>query len=457
MATITIGGLATGLDTNKIIDQMVALERRPLDALQTQRETATTRQQALQTFNAKVLAFLTAVDGVRDGDEVIARAATSSDTTVLTAKAGAGASVGTTSLTVLGLARNAIATAANGKTSASATVATGAGSFVFRVGSGDAQTVAVDATTTLQGLATKINALDAGVSASVVNIGTAASPDYRLRVASTDTGVSSNLTIVTDNTTLGVAVTQTALNASFSVPGFADPLAREHNTFDDVIPGVTVSLAAIGGPVTVAVATDVEGATANVQKVVNAFNDIVNFVADESRVTQDPSKSDHGVVAGPLAFDGTIKNILSSLHAVVSGAASGVGDLTILAQVGITTARDGTLAFDSAKLATALTADSGAVASLFGGKGTVGGVGDRLHDYLTNLTKSGGLVTIDAKTVTDQIAVIDEQLAAGQRHLDDFESSLRATFTHLELLVANLQTQSGYLSALANLGGTSGK
>ncbi len=459
MATINVGGLATGLNTNAIITQLVALERTPLNTLRAQRDSVASHQQALQTFNSKVLAFLNAVDRVRNGDDVIARTATSSDPSVLTATAGSGASTGTTSLTVIARARNAIATSATtGLTSAAATVATGTGSFVFRVGSGINQTVPVNATTTLQGLADSINGLGAGVTASVVNAGTAATPDFRLRLATTDTGVSHDLTIVGDGTTLGVAVRQTATNASFNVTGFTDPLSREHNTFDDVIPSVTISLVATSAnPVSVSVATNTQGVTDNVRTVVNAFNDIVNFVASQSQVTQDRSATDHAVQAGPLAFDSTVRTVLSSLHGVLSGAVSGLqGNLTLLAQVGISTNRDGTLAFDTGKLATALNSDVSSVSTLFGGSGAVGGVADRLHDYLTGLTKTGGLIDAGTKSITAQIASIDDQLAAGQRHLDDFEKNLRASFTNLELVVSNLQAQSGYITALTSaLGGRS--
>ena len=129
---------------------------------------------------------------------------------------------------------------------------------------------------------------------------------------------------------------------------------------------------------------------------------------------------------------------------------------TVLSQVGITTKRDGTLGFDTAKFTSAVTADPGAVATLFGGAGAVGGVADRVHDFLTVLTRSGGLIDIDAKSITDQITNIDDQLTAGQRHLDDFEANLRATYTNLELLVNNLQAQGSYLTALTNLGGRNG-
>src|SRR6185369_16691792 len=130
--TITIGGLSTGLDTNKIIDQLVALERRPLDLLSSQRDDAIARQQALTTFGSKIFAFLNAANDVRTGDDVIARSATSSNEDVLTTTAGGAAVPGTTTIDVLALARGAIATSANGKASATATVAAGAGNFVFK-------------------------------------------------------------------------------------------------------------------------------------------------------------------------------------------------------------------------------------------------------------------------------------------------------------------------------------
>src|SRR3982751_39219 len=116
--TISIGGLATGLDTNKIIDQLVALEKRPLDLLSGQHDDAIERQKALSTFSSKVFAFLNAANDVRTSDDVIARSATSSDADVLDAAAGGAAVPGSTTINVLALARGAIATSANGKASA---------------------------------------------------------------------------------------------------------------------------------------------------------------------------------------------------------------------------------------------------------------------------------------------------------------------------------------------------
>ncbi len=456
MPTITIGGLATGLDTDSIVSQLVALERqRGVGVLETQRTDANTRRIALQTFNSKVTAFLTAVNTLKAADDVVARRASSSDEGMLTATAGSGANDGTTEITVDHVARAAIATSANGKTAATSTVATGSGTFAFRVGpSGPVQTVAVDATTTLTDLASAINELDAGATASIVNLGTTTSPDYRLRLASDATGTESAVSIVTDDTTLGIAVSQSALDAQFTVSGFSDPLTRASNRFDDVIPGVSIELLAAGGPVSVTVGGDDDATVQQVDAVVQAFNDIVTFVAGESLIEQDTSSAERSVTIGPLALDGTVRGIMDSLRSIISGPTD-TGDAdgyTVLAQIGITTARDGTLTFDQATFRTELQSRASDVGKLFGGAAGGTGVADRLSDYLTAVTQSGGLIDVRNASVADEIRSLEDRIAAGQRNLDAYEENLRAQFTSLELLVQSLKSQGSFLaSALGSI------
>ncbi len=455
MATITIGGLATGLDTDSIVSQLVALERqRGIGQLQTQKTDANSRRVALQTFNGKVAALLTAVNKLKNPDDVQIQKATSSNTSIVTAKAGAGAHTGSTEITVHNLARPAIATSANGKAAATSTVATGSGNFSFRIGaSGPVQTIAVDTTTTLTGLASAINLLDAGATASVVNVGTTASPDFRLRLGSDAAGTDAAVSIVTDDTTLGVAVSQTALDASFSVSGFDDPLTRSSNTVTDVIPGVSFDLLDDGGPVTISVGGDAEATITQLDGVVKAFNELVTFVAGESEVTQDTESDDRSVTLGPLALDSTVRGIMDSLRRLISDPLAGAGDddFKALAQIGITTARDGTLTFNQAAFRTELAARGSDVAKLFGGIGTSGGVADRISDYLTAVTQTGGLIDVRNTTVADEIRSLEDRISAGQRNLDAFEENLRAQFTSLEVLVQSLKSQGSFLlSALGS-------
>ena len=454
MASITIGGLATGLDTNSIVSQLVALERRrSVGLLQIDQLEQQAKQSALATFGTKLADLLAAVDKLRDPSNALARTATSSDETTIGATAGSGALLGTTEITVSQLARNAIAVSGTGVASEDATIAAGAGSFSFRIGTGDVQTIAVDASTTLEGLATAINDLGVGASATVVNLGTASSPDYRLRLATRETGTSNDLTIVADDTTLGVTVTQTALNATFTVSGFATAFSRESNIVNDVVSGVTLSLNATGGPVKIGVTTDTAKVTQDVQAVADAYNALVAFVDAQSEVSQDTTSTDGDVTAGPLAFDSTVRSIVDGLRTAFSSAIDGLpGDYSLLAEAGLESTRDGTLKLDAAKLVAALANDEAGVSQLFGGVGATGGAFDSIHDYLTGVTGSGGLLESRTKSVTYILSTLTERIAAGERSVTSFEEDLRAQFTRLEVLVSQLQSQGSFL--LSALGKT---
>ena len=219
---IQVGGLATGLDTNSIIDQLVKLERRPIGLLEQQQVAVEDSQAAFATFGAKLAALRGAADALGTVDKVLVGKASSSNESVVGAVAGSSASRGTVTVDVTQLARGSVAGASTGLGSATGTVATGAGTFKFQVGSGAVQSVALTTATTLQDLANGINDLNAGVTASAVNLGTAASPDYRLSIVSRTTGDSSTITVVQDDTTLAVQTTQTGRNAEFTVSGFTD-------------------------------------------------------------------------------------------------------------------------------------------------------------------------------------------------------------------------------------------
>lgn len=454
MATITIGGLATGLDTNKIVDQLVQLERRrSVDLLSIDQLDQQAKQSALATFGTKLADLMAAIDKLRDPANALARTATSSDSTVIGATAGSGALVGSTDITVSKLARNAIAVSANGLTSSTATVASGSGSFSFKIGTGDTQTVAVDATTTLEGLASQINALGAGANATVVNLGTDASPNYRLRLASRDTGLSNDISIVTDDTNLGVAVTQAAQNAEFTVSGFATTFSRESNVVNDVVSGVTLTLNKEGGPVKIGVTTDAAAVTDNVKAVVTAYNALASFVDAQSEVSQDTTNSDGDVTTGPLAFDTTVRTIMDGLRSAISSKVDGLtGDYSLLAETGLSSTKDGTLSLDASKLADALAADEEGVSQLFGGLGSTSGAFDRVYQYLSDATGTGGLLEARNKSITDNLATLTDQIAAGERSVSAFEATLRAQFSSLEVLVNNLKSQGSLLtSALSGL------
>jgi flagellar hook-associated protein 2 len=443
---ISVGGLATGLDSNKLIEQLVALERRPVVLVQRERDGLEATQSAIGTLRSKLAALRSALGALDTAGEVLARKASSSSETVLAAAAGSGAARGSTTLTVTQLARGAIASSSSGVAATTQAVASGAGTFSFQVGSGSVQSVTLSATTTLEQLVNEINDLNAGVTASAVNLGTSASPDFRLQIVSNDTGASNDITVVTDGTTIGVATTQTAQNAQFTVSGFAGTFARETNSFSDVLPGVTFSLKS-NGTSTVTVDDDPDAIVEQIEKLVAAYNEIVSFVAGESDITQDGDSGD--VTIDSLAADTTVRLALGQLQQGLAGVVSGLtGPYVNLAGIGIATQHDGTVLLDETALRAALADDAAGFAQVFAGVSGVDGVAGRLSDLIDALTGAGGSLDVREDTLAAQLQALEDDIDAGERRAAALEESLRAQFAALEQLVADLQSQGAYLASV---------
>jgi flagellar hook-associated protein 2 len=448
--TISIGGLATGLETDKIIEQLLKLERRPVALLEADASALRGTQAAFSTVGGKLAALRTAAEGLRTAGGVLARVATTSDEAVLTAAAGTGAARGTVTLTVTQLARPSTAVGAVGVASAATTVAAGAGSFQFQVGAGDVQTVAVDASTTLADLAAELNALDAGVLASAVNLGTETAPDWRLHLTSERTGAASTITIVRDDTQLTVQTTLAGQDAAFTVSGIATPFARESNTFSDVLGGVTIALRA-EGTATVTVDDDPDAVVTRVQGLVTAFNDLAQFVAAHTGIARDGEE----IAVGALATDGAARRLVGRLSEIVSAPIAGATTQFVnLSSIGVATQRDGSLALDEAKLRGALAEDAEGVAAVLAGVAGGGGVADEVEAWIAAATATGGLVDAHEASLAERLEAVEDAIESGERRLERVELELRLRFAALEELVAGLQSQSTFLLNAFGQGGS---
>lgn len=444
MAVLSVGGLATGLDTNKLIDSLVQIQSQPIQILQDQLSGVQATQTSLTTLGTKLAALKTAADAVKSVGDFLVRKASSSSDTIVTAASGSGAAAGSVTLNISKIAHGSVASAVNGVNSASSTIANGNGFFKFTVGSGGEQSVAVSAATTLRDLVNGINGLGAGVTASAVNLGTAATPDYRLQLTSNATGESSTIAVTHDDTTLRVAVSQTGQNAEFTITGFTGTFKRESNTFSDVLPGVTFNLKS-AGIATVTVTDDADAIVAKVKTLVGAFNDAVGFVGNRSGVTK--SSDGNSLVVGSLANSSTASRLVDSLHTIWSEPITAATTQYVnLASVGLKTQQDGTIAFDESAFRVALTANPTAVAQIFGGNGTDAGVATDLSSFILNATGAQGAISLGTSSLDSQIRGLQDEIDAAQRQVDAFQIDIKAQFTALETLVSGLQQQGSFLT-----------
>lgn len=461
MATIQVGGLASGLDTTTLIQKLLAVEQQPVTLYQTQQAKLRAISTAYTDLNTKLLALKYKAEAVGDSASFFSRSVTSSQDTVATASAAQGTSKGTYTLTVTGLARGSIAVGANTVDATTDTVATGNGTFDFKLGDdGAVQSVAVSAATTLDDLVAAINTLNAGVRAAAVNIGTAATPAYELTLTSTGTGEANNIEVVTDGTTLGVplagANAQTAGDATFSVSGLGS-FTRSTNTFSDVIDGVTITLKASSGSTDLVVDYDKSGIQARVQNLVDAYNSVVLAIDGQTKVT---TNTDGSTSSGAFTGDALPGTLRRSLALIAGNRVSSA--FQTLASIGIVAQRDGSLALDASKFQAALDSNPQAVSDLFAGPSgnDTGGIADALAAKAEAATTAlTGSIALRQDGITQNIKRIQDQIDATSARIQTHQDQLQAQFANLEQVIARLQSTSSFLTAqlksLQNFGASS--
>jgi flagellar hook-associated protein 2 len=134
------------------------------------------------------------------------------------------------------------------------------------------------------------------------------------------------------------------------------------------------------------------------------------------------------------------------------------GGLRNFSNLGIAVQRDGSLTFDSSKLASALASSPANVSALLTTSGTSSnGLALRAANTLDGIIASTGILASRSDGINRTIAGIGKQRDRLSQHLVDVEARYRKQYSALDTLVAGFQQTSQYLTQqLANLPKTSG-
>ncbi|MBI5094401.1 MAG: hypothetical protein HZB26_18440 [Candidatus Hydrogenedentes bacterium] len=170
--TISAGGLITGLDSNSIITQLLALERRPITKLQQQITALQAQQSATRDLRTQLLALRNAAQDFKFNNAFNQFSTASSEPAVLTSEVSGTPVIGAYALNVTQLASSTVATSSAKLGAAMNPAATLNSSGIS--GSITAGTFTINgvqfsvdpATDSLNTLIGNINASSAGVTAS---------------------------------------------------------------------------------------------------------------------------------------------------------------------------------------------------------------------------------------------------------------------------------------------------
>lgn len=435
--TLSAPGVGSGLDVTGIISKLMAIEARPLQALQKQQSGLQAEVSGLGQLTSSLSTFQTALQGLTL-DQLQAHTATSADATKFTASADGTAVVGSYQIEVVSLAQAQQMASKAFADSTTTTVGNAGDTMTIQVGSSasNAFTVTIGGQT-LTGIRDAINnaAGNKGVTASILHT----DAGYQLVVSSNQSGTANGLTVSFANSSgtaitdpLSLATTQAAADAVIKVNG--QQATRSSNTISDVIQGVTLNLvgtSATGVTTALTVGQDPTTVTKAIQSFVDAYNALHKSLSD--------------LQAGSLSGDSTVSLVQSQLLGVLNTPATGVSTTySYLAGIGVSIQKDGTMAIDTTQLNTALSTDPQGVAKLFVDSSQ--GFATRLATLAGQLSGANGLVASQTQGLNDSISTLQTQIDNQQQALVAKQQALQAQYAALDALLGTMKSTSDFLT-----------
>lgn len=455
MAGIT--GIGSGLDINAIVTAMVNAEKAPKEAQLARLQTkSSTKLSALGQLKSALSEFQTALKNLNKPSLFENRAAVSSDLNALTATADKTALTGNYSIKVNQLATGSkVASAALGGGYTTA----GGGTLTVKLGASDPGIdVSIAAGASLAEVRDTLNVAlkDSGISANLVtNPGDGTT---RLVLTSSNTGEGKDIELSSADAGLsdltigagspGSMVLEVASNAKFSIDGLA--LESASNEVSGAIGGVTFKLLAANPEKTLTVSIDQDraGVTEKIEEFVAAYNKLITTSNSLTRVTS--NGEGNAPTTGGLVGDATVRSLLGAVRNELVNPAAQEG-IRVLADLGISTEKNGTLAIDEDKLSKALSESFDSAASFFTGDS---GLMNRLNQRVDGYIQTGGVIEQRMKGLETTLRGIDDQKEVLARRIDQLQTRLFAKFNAMDALVGQLsQTSERLGQALASLPG----
>jgi len=438
---LTAAGIGSGLDVDSIVTQLMALERRPLVALQEKKTDIDARISAYGNLKSALSTFQSAMKNLSTPAALKVFTATSGDDSVFTASATSTAAASTYQVEVVRRAeRHKFASAEFSDTDTFGGKNNDA--LTIQVGTDPADSVTVDLSTaaTLGEIRDTINTDPAnpGVTATIIfgNNG-----NQKLVLTADDSGEANALTFSyagkLNAADFGfqeinnIGGNFALLDAEVSVDGYT--VTRGNNSIDDIIQGVTLDLhnAAPGTAFTLDIERDITAVSDSVQAFADAYNEILSTI----KTLRD----------GELATDSSMLSVERGLRNIMNTPASGLpSGLSYLGDIGLAFSREGLLTVDANNVEDALTSDFNAVSELFSTAGQ--GFASRMDTLVDGWLAIDGLIRSRTDGLDSNKRLLETREQSLEYRMTQIEAGLYAQFTKLDTLLGSLQVTSDYLS-----------
>ncbi|SPE43459.1 hypothetical protein SBA3_920004 [Candidatus Sulfopaludibacter sp. SbA3] len=435
-------------DFQQVISRAVSFASLPMQEMQSEVSTLTAQSAELTTLNGDYSNLQLAVQSMDSALGVSSYAATSSTTAVAKAALSGSPSAGSYTVEVDSVGTQASAMSIDGLTPTvtdpTLSGISDATSYTLTVGATleTSNTYTINTTgTTLSDLANAINSSSAGMQATVVNVGSQGTNDYRLSIRDSKMEpVTIQLTSANGNSpgtdllsplTTGAATTYRVNGKPVST---SDPLSTSTPAIT-LAPGVTVTLAGLG-TTTITVAQNANAVSTALQSFVNAYN-----------TAQTELDTNRGQGKGALQGDSLLASVASVMQQI-TGYSTGSSGISSLTALGLEFDQHGVLSLNSATFASA-TQDNLTQLANFLGSTTTGGFLKMANDALTGLSDPiSGLFQSSINTVQDAITRDNQSISDDQTRIDTLTTNLDAQMAAADAAIASMEQQYSYMSEM---------
>jgi flagellar hook-associated protein 2 len=422
----------------QVITRAVGIASLPLDSKQATLTALNDHQTALQGLNADFVNLQASVSSLQTALTSNSLSSSVSDGSVVQANVGSGAAVGTYSIEVdsLGAYSTALSnpgpTAVSDPTSQGISTATPLTLFI----NGTPTTITPDSSS-LDDLATAVNSQAGGqVQATVVNLGSNGSPDYRLSLTATSLGPQT-IDLQDSTATSVIAQSNAGSLATYLVGGVTSDLTSDSRTVT-IAQGLTVNLLSQSTPgkaTTITVSNDPAALASGFSSFAQNYNQAVADLAQY-----------HGVSGGALEGDsiiGTLSNVLQQLSVYSNGTPD-----TALANFGITVNATGQLSVDTSAFTAAANSDFSGLVATLGGTSTGGFLQAATNAFNSVEDPINGSLKIEENTVAGEITAQNTEITNEQARITLLQNNITAEMVKADAAISALESQLSYVNGL---------
>jgi len=484
-----IGGLASGMDIDKIVGDLMKAERMPLDKMEREKTSLTWKRDAYREVNTQLFELENMAFDMNLEKSYNSKKTSSSDASAVTATATSDAGNGAYKVQVTQLA-SAAYKASSGAISGSEKIDAddklssqsfgntfSEGTFTIKTKNEEGEmshSFDVTGDKSLNDILQEINDSGIGVRAFYE------STSDKVMIERTEEGnynaggeeivfEGANKAFLTD--TLKLDTEQGGDDAKFT---YNDSLDITSHNNEYTLNGVNFKFHdTTANNTTINVTNDVDSAVEKITKFVDQYNKVIedlNTRVSERKnreyqpLTQKQKESmdekqiemwEEQAKKGLLQSDSTIRNALSEMRNEWYESVDTSGKFSHLSEIGIETSsnyRDGgKLIIDEDKLRQKLTEEPDSVSKLFVGNGETEGIADKLKNTLNDTVKSVERKAGKASSVPNtytlgrEIADVNSEMDAFQDRLNQIEDRYWSQFTQMEKAIQKMNSQSAQL------------